>query len=302
MSTTDAGYVRSVASMGTMVTVRVIGHGTSQRARRERTQAVDRAIAWFARVEAVCSRFDAQSELRRLSARIGDAVPVSAMLFEAVQFALAVADVTQGAFDPTVGHRMEAHGFNRAYQTGEVAASGIEAADDVSYRDVTLDAEARSITLHRPLVLDLGAVAKGLAVDMASRELAPLADFLIDAGGEGFVGGHNADGAPWSVGIRHPRDATQLLETLRLSDAAMCTSGDYERPGHIVQVNAGETASAVASATVVAPSAMVADALATAAFVLGPIDGIAMLEDHDVQGMLVTTTLDRFTTRGWTHD
>ena len=288
--------------MGTIVSVQVVGHGTSQRARRERRRAVERALGWCTHVETVCTRFDANSELRRLSTRVGEGVAVSDLLFEAVQFALAVADASDGAFDPTVGHRLEARGFDREHRTGNVTRSGINAADDVSYRDVTLDANARTITLHRPLLLDLGAVAKGLAIDMAARELAPFADFAIDAGGDLFLGGHNADGTAWSVGVRNPHDTTQLLDTVHVTDMAVCTSGDYERPGHMVNTRHGDPPAMLASVTVVAPSAMVADAMSTAAFVLGPTAGIAFLERHHVRGLLVTSDHHRVTTRAWPND
>src|SRR6188768_2048450 len=173
--------------MGTTVSVQVLGHGTSSRARNERRRAAERAMAWFERVESVCSRFIAESELRQLSTRIGEAVVASDMLFEVVQFALAVADATGGKFDPTVGHRMEARGFNREHRTGSVVRTAVDAPDDVSYRDVTVDAQARTITLHRPLVLDLGAMAKGLAIDLASNELDDFGDFVVEAGGDLFL-------------------------------------------------------------------------------------------------------------------
>ena len=82
----------------------------------------------------------------------------------------------------------------------------------VTYRDVALDPAGRTITLRRPLLLDLGAVAKGLAIDLAARELSPLNDFAIDAGGDLCVAGYNAAGQPWSIGIRHPREDRQLIE------------------------------------------------------------------------------------------
>ena len=176
---------------------------------------------------------------------------------------------------------------------------------DVSYRDVRVDPERQTITLRRPLLLDLGAVAKGLAVDAAARELQPFEDFAIDAGGDLYLGGRNAEGAPWSVGIRHPRIDGQLIDVLRVSDQAVCTSGDYERTvtgvegeHHIVNPRTGASPTDVASVTVVAPSAMVADALATAAFVLGPADGIALLERHGVDGLIVTNALERSETSG----
>ena len=156
------------------------------------------------------------------------------------------------------------------------------------------------------IFLDLGAVAKGLAIDVAARELAPLTHFAIDAGGDQFFAGRNAQGEPWSIGIRHPREPGALLESIAASDAAVCTSGDYVRvaPGgrdddhHILDPRTGTPARLLASVTVVAPIAIVADALATAAFVLGPVQGEALLERHGVDGLLVTPALERHVVRG----
>ncbi len=168
--------------------------------------------------------------------------------------------------------------------------------DGASYRDVEVNETARTITLHRPLTLDLGAVAKGLAVDAAARELQPRRDFAIDAGGDLYLGGLNPEGRPWTVGIRHPRLDRQLIESVQVTDTAVCTSGDYERPAHLVDPRSGRVADDVASVTVIAHSAMLADALATAAFVLGPIEGLQLLERHGLEGLIVTPTLERHET------
>lgn len=283
--------------MGTFVTVDVEGTGADD--------AAGRALEWFRQVEACCTRFDESSELMQLTAQAGRPVPVSPMLFEAVRFAVSVAEESQGAFDPTVGHRMARRGFDREHRTGRVTdVPPVD--DDVSYRDIALDAEHRTITLRRPLVLDLGAVAKGLAIDTAAHELKPFADFAIDAGGDLYLGGHNRRGEPWTVGIRHPRQPGHLVATVRVSDTAVCTSGDYERPAahgphehHILDPRTGCSPGPVISATVVAPSAMLADALATAAFVLGPADGIALLNRLGVEGLIVTDDLERHQTPGF---
>jgi thiamine biosynthesis lipoprotein len=116
-----------------------------------------------------------------------------------------------------------------------------------------------------------------------------------------YLGGCNPQGAPWSVGIRHPRRDGALIDSLRVSNQAVCTSGDYERPGHILDPANRQPASAVASATVVAPSAMLADALATAAFVLGPSEGIALLHRMGVEGLIVRPDLERVETGGLRH-
>lgn len=289
--------------MGTLVTMRVVRAGV------EADAAMERAFQWFHEIEERCTRFNEESELMRLAGQAGVAVPVSAILFEAVRFALTVAEQSGGAFDPTVGHRVEARGFNREYRTGEMVRTSFGAGDDVTYRDVRIDSERRTITLRRPLTLDLGAVAKGLAVDMAARELAPFRDFAIDAGGDLYLGGLNAQGAEWSVGIRHPRRDRELIHTLHVSNRAVCTSGDYERPGHLLDPRArvadppvqGPGPTAAASATVVASGAMLADALATAAFVLGPEDGIQFLQRMGVEGLIVTPDLKRYETRGLFH-
>jgi thiamine biosynthesis lipoprotein len=290
--------------MGTVVTIQVVGHGEDERRRNERAECVARAAGWFQSIEKCCSRFDPESELRQLTAHTGAPTRVSAMLFAALQFALAVAEESDGAFDPTVGQRMELRGFDRNYLTRESAASGVAPGSGVSWRDVVLDADAQTVTLLKPLVLDLGAVAKGLAVDVAARELEPFTNFAVDAGGDLYLGGHNANGEPWSVGIRHPREES-LIETIYVTNTAVCTSGDYEKKSatdasvhHIMDARSGETAASLASVTVVASSAMVADALATAAFALGPADGLEFLERHGVRGLLVTPSLERFETAG----
>ncbi len=288
--------------MGTVVTIQVVGHGEDQQQRDARAASVARAADWFRSVEKCCSRFDPESELRQLSEHTGVPVRVSSMLYAAIQFALAVAEESGGAFDPTVGQRMEARGFDRNYRSGERAASAVATSDGVSWRDVLLDGDAQTVTLMKPMVLDLGAVAKGLAVDVAARELEPFVNFAVDAGGDLYLGGHNEKDEPWSVGIRHPREQS-LIETMQLSNTAVCTSGDYEKKSvvdgnvhHIMDARSGETAAALASVTVVATSAMVADALATAAFALGPVDGLEFLERHAVRAVLITPRLERFET------
>jgi hypothetical protein len=103
---------------------------------------------------------------------------------------------------------------------------------------VVLNESARSVRLERALLLDLGAVAKGLAIDMAVQELRPLANFVVDAGGDVYCGGHNAAEQSWTVGIRHPRESHALLTRVAITDAALCTSGDYER--RVADDTAGE--------------------------------------------------------------
>ncbi len=275
--------------MGTVVTLEVVPGGADE--------AMERAFGWFYEIERICSRFNPNSELMQLTGNAGTATRASAILFEAVRFALHVAEVTGGAFDPTVGRSMEMRGFNREYRSGAGVRTEV-ALDTATWQDVELDEERRTIRLRRPLLLDLGAVAKGLAIDAAARELQPFTDFAVYAGGDVFLGGANASSKPWRVGVRHPRVEGEIIDALMVSNQAVCTSGDYERPDHILDPREGDAARAVASATVVAPTAMLADALATAAFVLGPEAGIELLKRMGVEGLIVTPGLERFETGG----
>src|SRR5262249_49104782 len=134
-------------------------------------ERMEQALVWFDAIERICSRFDPESEVMHLSARIGVPVAVSPVLFTLAEFALAVARASDGAFDPTVGGLLERRGFNRNYRTGRTIDSAIATTVRPTWRDVELDATRQTVALHVPLILDLGAVAKGFAIDMAAREL-----------------------------------------------------------------------------------------------------------------------------------
>lgn len=293
--------VHTFACMGTTVTFRAPGVAVASVGGTATEDAFRGAEAWFREVEGVCNRFDPDSELCRLSARIGVPAAASPLLFHAVEFALALAEKTGGAFDPTVGQRMEGRGFDRSYLTGERVRIAVAAAYSASYRDVHLDPVARTITLARPLLLDLGATAKGLAIDLAARELACLGSFVIDAGGDLWMEGLGDDGVPWTAGIRDPFGSPDPIELLGVAGPAVCTSGDYERRGdngesHLIDPRTPESALEVSSVTVTGPSAMVADGMATAVAVLGPEAGLALLEDEGLGGVIYTRRRKRFAT------
>jgi thiamine biosynthesis lipoprotein len=297
---------RSVIAMSTLVSVETVVHTSEPDRDHAVVQAVDRAFAWFERVESACSRFDPSSEVSLLSRHPGEPMPASTILREAVRFALAVAEASGGAFDPTLGAELAGRGFDVSYRTGTPVPWPARLDPAATYRDVEVDDAAGTITLHRPLWLDLGAVAKGLAIDLAAREVALCDGFAIDAGGDVLVGGTNAAGEAWSLGIRHPRRPGEIIERLHLTDGALCTSGDYERPAlersgghHILDPRTRRAVGGVTSVSVIAPTAIVADALATAAFVLGPASGVTWLEQQGVRGVMFSETLARTATAGW---
>jgi thiamine biosynthesis lipoprotein len=284
--------------MGTVVSVQLVDTRTSA-AERART-----ACDWFLTVERCCSRFDADSELSRLSRTVGRDVPVSPLLFELLHAACAVADASEGAFDPTMGQRMRARSHDRHFRTQQrqPETASVAATPDTraTWRDIHLDRSSHIVRLTRALELDLGAIAKGFAVDLAARDLADCEHVCINAGGDLFARGQNAAGARWSAGIRDPHDATGLIARVELDGVALCTSGNYERladgaSAHLLDPRAADDATgvalpALASVSVAAPTTMMADAFATAAFVLGVDHGRAFLEAHGADGLFVTAS------------
>ena len=295
------GYRQTRVCMDTLVVIELTAPGNAE---EELAGLTERAFDWFDEVELRCSRFDETSELRSLSRRIGEPIAISRLLFSALDLSLQVADLTGGALDPTVGRTMERSGFNVNYLTGKQITSAAPDTPFGTRGDIVLDHEVQTVTLLRPLSLDLGAVAKGFAIDLAGQELSGLAGFAINAGGDVLARGVNPDGESWQIGVRHPRRHDELLASLRISDGAVCTSGDYERRQsagaghHIIDPVYGSSADSAISATVVAPTAIVADALSTAVFVMGPRAGIEMLKRQGVDGMIVAPDLNVFATPG----
>jgi thiamine biosynthesis lipoprotein len=287
----------ATVSMDTWVNVQVV----SNQPREAIEPVVQRALGWFESVERICTRFDPTSEVMQLLGKDGRRVRVSTLLFEVAAFALDLAQQTEGAFDPTIGAALEQLGFDTNYRTGEVVHSPVDARE-VSFRDVRLDRRARTILLRRPLVLDLNAVAKGLAIDLAVAELRDYPNLYVEAGGDLRVRGRNPAGEHWNIGIQHPRAAGVLARTLRVTDSAVCTSGDYERHSggetHILDGRTRRPVGDLASVTVVAPTAMAADGLSTAAMVLGRERGLEFLESQGVGGLLLSSDGSVFTTRG----
>jgi thiamine biosynthesis lipoprotein len=191
---------------------------------------------------------------------------------------------------------MEEQGYNRHYLTREFSEN--PSADSVTYRDIVLDGEARTLYLNKPLVIDLGAVAKGFAIDLAANELKDFEGFVVNAGGDLFAGGVDRNGCPWQIGIQHPEKKDQIIHALEISNEAICTSGSYERksaklPGmhHIINPKTGQSPNDWVSSSVIAPFAMMADAFSTAVFLLGYEKGKELIEDVNLKGLFITPEL-----------
>ncbi|HET9518608.1 MAG TPA: FAD:protein FMN transferase [Actinoplanes sp.] len=141
--------------------------------------------------------------------------------------------------------------------------------------------------------LDPSGYVKGWAVEVASARLAAAgsAHHCLNAGGDIRSRGHNADGKPWRVGIRHPWLPDKLSWVLSLSDGAVATSGTYERGDHVVNPRSGTPATGLRSVTVVGPDLALADAYATTALAMGE-SGLAWLARLTARGFTSAVVTD----------
>lgn len=289
--------------MGTLVHVTVV-HPDAARARELAGGAFDE----IDRLEAVFSGYRPDTPVSRLN-RDGVLRDPPAELVAVVCRALHIAELTGGAFDPTVAPLIEVHQSSFAETGAPPAANALEEAlSRVGHRHVAAD-EGR-IAFARPgTSLSLDGIAKGYILDRVVEQVtaAGAAGVLADGGGDISAGEGEVAGTGWPVGIEHPREPGSLLGTIEVRHQGVATSGDYMRAHtadlrhhHIVDPRTGSSPGQASAATVVARTAMDADALATAAMVLGPVQGIELLERLDgAEGLIVTRELDLVRSSGF---
>ncbi len=267
----------------------------------EARRASNAAFARIAALDKALSDYDPESELMRLCERAGGpAVAVSDDLFRCLEKSQAMAAKSDGAFDATVAPVVRL--WRRATRTRVLpeAATLAKARSLVGYRSVELDAKNRTIRLLKPrMKLDLGGIAKGFACDeaMAALQKDGVKSALVAGAGDIVVSDPPPDTLGWRIGVAAPDgDPGHPQRFLSLKNAAVSTSGDAERfveiggsrYSHIVDPRTGLGVIARASVTVVAPNGTTADSLATAAYVLGPDRGIALVDELGAAGLFVS--------------
>lgn len=261
--------------------------------------AVEAALSEMARIEKVLSTWNPDSELSRLNAmaRADGEYPVSEDLAAVLAVALDLAASSGGAFDPTVLPLVEIWGFRTDGAVAAPSDSAVQATRDrVGYDHVQLlDQPPRVRYARDGVMLDFGGIAKGYALDRAAQTMAAQGASAgrLDLGGGILVFGGPAAGR---VGIVDPTGGETPLGSVLLEEAAVATSGQYERFrqeggrrwGHILDPRSGYPSENLLSVTVVAERAALADAAATACFVLGRTAGRIFLESiPGCEGILV---------------
>jgi thiamine biosynthesis lipoprotein len=293
-------------TMGTTwaVTLNAPGLGPDERARARAVIAAalddvnERMSTW--KPDSELSRFNQHASTQPFA--------LSASMLHLLELAQGVSERTGGAFDVTVRPLVGLWGFGAGARLPghEPAANELEALRErVGYGLVELDPGAGTARKLDPAVeCDLSAIAKGFGVDEVARSLLELghADFLVEVGGEVRAQGQRPGGGPWRLAIEKPDAEGRVVHAVvPLANLAMATSGDYrsfyevdgQRRSHIVDPRTGRPVShGLASATVVHPDAVLADAWATALTVLGFDEGAALAEAEGIAAHLISRRPD----------
>jgi thiamine biosynthesis lipoprotein len=263
-------------------------------------RAIEAVLAEMRRVDELMSTYKPTSELSKVNAEAAaHPVAVTPELFKLLETSLEYSEITEGAFDITYASVGYLYDFRKHVHPTEQAIE--QALPAINYRHVLLDREHTTVRFSQPGVrIDLGGIAKGHSVDRAIAILESLGirHAVVSAGGDSRVIGDRF-GKPWIVGIRNPRspDPEAVITRIPLEDAAISTSGDYERffdeggvrYHHIIDPKTGHSASKVLSATIIGPTATRTDGLSKTAFVLGPEDALRIINKlDDVDAVLVT--------------
>jgi len=270
--------------MGTFVSITAYSNNPA-----EAQKHIEEAFAEIDRIESMMSFYRDDSELSKINGAGTGPTELSSEMFSIIEQSIGYSEISGGAFDITSAPLIRL--WKKAIRESALPGNaGIEEAMKmVGYKKLNLDINTDTLRFEYPgMKIDLGAIAKGYAADRAIELLRNkgIEHALVDAGGDIRSLGTKPGAEPWAVALQNPRDPDDYLVRLNIQDNAVTTSGDYEqffiengsRYSHIVDPRTGKTVSGCISATVVAPTAMQADALSTTIMVTGAKEGLSIIE------------------------
>jgi thiamine biosynthesis lipoprotein len=282
-------------------------------AEADRARAFERrAVAWVQAFEAKYSRFQPDSLISRINDAAGrEWVPVDAQTEALFELCDTLHHITRGILDPTMLPVIRLWDYKAKTPTIPSDNAVASALDLVGWKKVRRTA-GRVMLPREGMALDLGGFGKEYAVDMVAgiaREHG-ITGALVDFGHDLYALGCPPDAAHWHIGLEDPARPGTHNASVAVTNKGIASSGDYlrcftingRRYGHIIDPRTGHPVSnECTQATVVADNCLLAGVLSTTAFVLGPRDGLALIEGFPGAEGLVTTTIARAQTKGFFH-
>ncbi|MCI4666625.1 MAG: FAD:protein FMN transferase [Bacteroidia bacterium] len=274
-------------------------------------ESIDKAIKEVRRIEALISSWQANSQTSKVNRMAGRGpVKVDWELFQLIHRSLKVSSVSRGSFDISFASADRIWKFDGSMTSLPDSESVAESVRNIGYENILLNFKDTTVTLTKEgMKIGFGAIGKGYAANRAKAVMTELGikNGLVNAGGDLICWGKDIDGNDFHVGIADPHDKSNMLAWLVINDLSVVTSGDYERYthidgnryAHIINPKTGYPVQGVASVSIFCPDAELADALATAVFVMGPADGIKFIERlRGIEGIIVDDEGEMFTSKG----
>lgn len=269
-------FKRTLKLMGSRFEITVVAETET-----EANNFIDEAVAEITRIEKLISSWDSDSETSAINTQAGiKPVKVSSELFKLIERAIRLSKLTDGAFDISYASMDKIWKFDGSM--AEMPSEEIIKASvaKVGFQNIELDKNASTVFLkNKGMKIGFGAIGKGYAADQAKDLLIKkdVSAGIINASGDMNTWGKQPGGDFWKVAITNPMNKNKAFALLPITEGAVVTSGDYEkfvnfnglRYSHIIDPRTGYPATGIISATVFAPKAELADALATSIFVMG---------------------------------
>ncbi len=277
-------YKQRLTLMGSRFDITVIAA-----TEKESDAYIQIAIDEIKRIETLISSWDPNSQTSFINKNAGiQPVKVNTELFELIERAIKISKLTDGAFDISYASMDRIWKFDGS-MTKMPSGDAIEkSVAKVGYHNIVLDKKRVTVYLSKKgMKIGFGAIGKGYAADKAKKLLQEkgVKGGIINASGDMNTWGTQTNGNPWKVGITNPMNKNKIFALFPLDNSAVVTSGNYEkyvlldgkRYTHIIDPRTGYPSSGIVSVSVFAPSAELADALATSVFVMGAEVGINLI-------------------------
>ncbi len=278
-------YRRTLKLMGSRFDISVVAQDSLKA-----NTYIDIAVNEISRIEKLISSWDSKSQTSEIIRNAGiKPVRVSNELFRLIERSLAISKLTDGAFDISYASMDKIWKFDGSMtkmpSEEKIKASVLK----VGYQNIILDKEKQTVFLKlKGMKIGFGGIGKGYAADKAKKLLISkgVVAGIINASGDMNTWGKQPNGDDWKVAITNPLNKNKAFALLPISNRAVVTSGNYEkyvvfqgkRYTHIINPKTGYPSNGIISATVFAPSAELADALATSIFVMGKEVGLNRID------------------------
>ena len=251
---------------------------------------IDQAIVEIQRIEKLLTTFDESSQTNQVNAAAGlHPVKVDREVFELISRSIRISEITQGAFDISYGSiDKKLWNFDKNMTALPDEATAKKMVRLINYRNIILDPEKNTVFLKEAgMRIGFGGIGKGYAAERAKMVLKQLGveGGIVNAAGDLTTWGFQPDGKPWTIGIASPDKSNQPFSYLDITNAAIATSGNYEKFiiidgkkfSHTIDPKTGLPVQGIKSVTIISPNAEIADAMATPVMIMGIKVGLDMI-------------------------